>query len=578
MGRITILQNTIGIECQAHVAIKLQRLFTGMKRIGAGQFSMRATPEAAYDLAWFSQRYRLDVDAEAREQFDKLNATHARKLAAISEVLTMGEDYRPPEFALELPPRDYQRVAADLAIKSGRLLVADDLGLGKTVTAICTLVAEGALPAFVVTLTHLRRQWKAMLSRFAPKLRTMVITKMQPHDLSDVIVEKGPGGKRRVVRGPSMPDVVIGSYHLLPGWCDTLSGRVRTVVYDEVQELRHHDTKKYEAAKAITGGAARVVGLSATPIYNYGSEIHSVIDVIAPDSLAERKEFLAEWCSGGYGDDKKARVNDPVALGTYLRESGLMIRRTRKEVGRELEPLTIARHEVESDETKLDQIGEDIAELARRVLARSGDRLERMQVAGELDWRLRQATGIAKAQSVVDFVRLLVENGEPVLLYGWHHEVYAHWESALRRCQIEVARYTGKEDDKHKAEARDAFISGKAKVLIMSLRAGAGLDGLQACCRTVVFGELDWSPMVHAQCIGRVHRDGQTDPVMAYYLVAPDGSDPVIADVLGVKEAQSEGIRNLASGDKAEPIAAGANDNHMRQLAEAFLKRRAGVA
>src|SRR5579884_3848269 len=44
----------------------------------------------------------------------------------------------------------------------------------------------------------------------------------------------------------------------------------------------------------------------------------------------------------------------------------------------------------------------------------------------------------------------------------------------------------------------------------MSLRSGAGLDGLQEDCTVGVFGELDWSPEQHRQCIGRLDRDGQT--------------------------------------------------------------------
>lgn len=73
--------------------------------------------------------------------------------------------------------------------------------------------------------------------------------------------------------------------------------------------------------------------------------------------------------------------------------------------------------------------------------------------------------------------------------------------------------------------------------MIMSLRAGQGIDGLQKVCRTVVLGELDLSPAVHTQFCGRIFRDGQLDPVMAYFLLADYGADPVIADVLGIKHA-----------------------------------------
>ena len=106
---------------------------------------------------------------------------------------------------------------------------------------------------------------------------------------------------------------------------------------------------------------------------------------------------------------------------------------------------------------------------------------------------------------------------------------------------------------------------------MMSLRAGAGIDGLQGVCRTVVFGELDWSPAVHEQGIGRIYRDGQTDPVMAYFLLSDYGSDPVMLDVLGVKKSQSQGIRD-PNADLIETAQASAPD--VKRLAESFLRQR----
>ena len=134
--------------------------------------------------------------------------------------------------------------------------------------------------------------------------------------------------------------------------------------------------------------------------------------------------------------------------------------------------------------------------------------------------------------------------------------------------------YTGSESPKQKDEAKAAFTEGDCRLLIISLRAGAGLDGLQNVCRTVVFGELDWSPGVHEQCVGRVYRDGQAEPVMAYYLIAEDGADPIISDVLGVKRGQIEGVRD----PDAELIERLEGDGgNMKRLAEEYLRRN-GVA
>jgi hypothetical protein len=71
------------------------------------------------------------------------------------------------------------------------------------------------------------------------------------------------------------------------------------------------------------------------------------------------------------------------------------------------------------------------------------------------------------------------------------------------------------------------------------------------------------------QCECRVFRDGQPNPVMAFYLVTNDGSDPVVLDTLGMKNAQSTGIRDL----KTEAMDLKGSEEHIRKLATDWLRR-----
>lgn len=192
-----------------------------------------------------------------------------------------------------------------------------------------------------------------------------------------------------------------------------------------------------------------------------------------------------------------------------------------------------------------------------------------MQAAGEFDRLLRQATGVAKAPYVAEFVRLLLESGQKVLLFGWHREVYSIWQEKL--AAYNPVMYTGSESPNQKQAAKEAFIAGDSQVMLISLRSGAGIDGLQHVCSTAVFGELDWSPGVHEQCIGRVHRDGQTEPVMAYFLLSDSGSDPIVSDVLGVKREQIEGVRSPGE-HLVERLDVG--ENQLRALAQQFLQQQ----
>jgi SNF2 family DNA or RNA helicase len=435
------------------------------------------------------------------------------------------------------------------------------------------------LPAVVVTMTHLTRQWERELARFVPRLRVHRIRSTQPYAFKDVRIEVDPTTRRRrVVKYDGVPDVLLISYSKLNGWADTLASICRTMIADECQEFRHEGTKRYNAGQAIARAVDLRIGASATPIHNLGYEMYNVMDVIAPGQFGTRKEFLDEWCDGSVDSKGRALVHDPAALGSYLRETGLMIRRTRQDVGREIPPLTVVRHEVECDEESINRVADDVAELARRILDRIGTPLDRMQAARDIDYQMREATGIGKAGAVTDFVRLLVESGERVLLSGWHHAVYQLWCSAFDRkgAEIPYVLYTGKESEAQKDEARRKFIAGEASVMMISNRSGAGLDGLQHVCRTVVVGELDWSPQVVHQLIGRVHRDGQMHPVMAYVLVTYCGSDPVISNALGVKEAQSHYMLNPDA--EGVPEFTGAPEEHIRRLAEDVLRRRGRAA
>jgi SNF2 family DNA or RNA helicase len=104
--------------------------------------------------------------------------------------------------------------------------------------------------------------------------------------------------------------------------------------------------------------------------------------------------------------------------------------------------------------------------------------------------------------------------------------------------------------------------------MLISLRAGAGMDGLQNICHVVVKAELDWSPGVHKQFVGRVHRDGQDDPVTVYWVLSDKGSDPVMSEVLGIKTQQIEGIINPNQELVTELQV---DEDYIKKMAQAYL-------
>ena len=168
---------------------------------------------------------------------------------------------------------------------------------------------------------------------------------------------------------------------------------------------------------------------------------------------------------------------------------------------------------------------------------------------------------------------MLVEEGSSVVVYAWHRQVYEVMSRKLE--DLKPVMITGAESTKEKISAKKKFVEGEMKVLFISLRAGAGIDGLQKVSNTVVFAELDWSPGAMEQCTGRVFRDGQPDPVTAFFLVTEEGSDPTMSQALGLKTEQVEGIRNP---DKELVETLQVDEDRIRTLAKNYLAKNRAKA
>lgn len=225
-----------------------------------------------------------------------------------------------------------------------------------------------------------------------------------------------------------------------------------------------------------------------------------------------------------------------------------MLRRTKAEVLPELPEKRRLVQEIDADDMLYRRLMTPVLKKLRLLeqddtLSSSGRALLIDQISQEE----RQATGIAKAPFVCQFVRTLLESGERVLLFAHHHAVMDLYRQELKA--FSPVFITGRESAVQKESAAQQFMAGKTSLCCISLRACSGLNLQRATC--VVFGELDWSPAVHSQAEDRAHRIGQKDSLLAYYLVSPQGSDADIQEALGLKVSQFLGLM----GENAQPEA-----------------------
>ncbi|NLI21133.1 MAG: DEAD/DEAH box helicase [Clostridiales bacterium] len=506
------------VKAEPGVTELCKRLFPGAATNRRGEARFTAHRRIVGDLNWLMLRYPLEVKPQ-----DEARWREALKQAR-AYVIRREEARRAPDrvsptpgvFVGNLTP--FQEEGLAFLLRTDRCLLADEMGLGKTVQALAMLSELQAYPSMIIVPAHLIRNWANEIGRFIRRadggaLAIHVVKGLKPYELPPA-------------------DLYLMHYLLLRGWKEALQEMdMRTVIFDEIQELRHSGTEKYSAANLLAERAERVVGLSGTPIYNRGAEIWNVINTLDFHFLGDYESFTREWCYG-YGNQIVAR---PELLGEHLRSEGIMLRRTKQDVLADLPPKRRLVITVDSDDSLYQRLMGPVAEKLRQLRNNAAlSASQRAILSMEVEQGERQATGLAKAPYVVQFVRALVEGGEKVLLFAHHHQVMDAYQKDLRT--LSPAFLTGRETSAQKERSVERFMTGRTDLCCLSLRAASGLNLQRATC--VVFGELDWSPAVHSQAEDRAHRMGQTDSILCYYLVSGGGSDQDVQYALGLKVSQ----------------------------------------
>lgn len=555
------------IEGEPCVVELAKRLFPGSSSQGAGRAKFPNNKRIAGDLNWLMLRYPLVI--KEPDKWKKIHLEALRHVEKRKDILKNPQKMVPPSLEFKGQLKEFQKEGLAFLAHNERTLLADDMGLGKTIQALAFLSAKQAYPALLVMPTHLMKNWQKEINQFVNLPQTGQLSLAENPIENSIHVIKG-------LKPYELPEasVYIIHYLLLRGWKNVLPDYgFKAVVFDEIQELRHSGTEKYSAASLISGNVKYSIGLSGTPIYNRGGEIWNVLNILEYHCLGDWDSFTREWCYG-YGSDT---VKNPELLGDYLKREGLLLRRTKDQVLKELPPKRRVVQTVDFDSGTYSELIQNAINKAAD-LDTINDYFEKGRMTREIVNDSRQAIGIAKAPYVAAFVKMLLEAGERVLLFAYHHAVWDIYKEELKA--FNPVFITGRENTTQKDISIEAFRNKKTDLCCISLRSASGLNGLQSATCSV-FGELDWSPAIHSQAEDRIHRigvDESQDSILSYYLVAENGTDEVIQEFLGLKVSQFVGIM----GDKHETqedrvIAQNVATEHMKKIVDRLKNMKGGI-
>lgn len=442
-----------------------------------------------------------------------------------------------------------------LAVLGGarRILIADDVGLGKTVQAGLVLseviAREGSPVALIIVPAALRAQWTRELeSRFGiavmsadretlDRLARTGGREDSPWQRSGVWIASLDFLKQRHVRD-AQP---------LRPW--------DLVIVDEAHEACG-DSERHDACAAILRRARRLVLLTATPHSGDQTRFNRLVELGDLGAVDDRLVvFRRSRLDLGWPVDRRVRwttvaphaaeaaVLDGLRdferwtlaeAGASRRDAALLLLsvfRKRalstmtalaRSIERRMEWLEGGGHSdtfdwlqprLEFEEDDADDIGED----ARAGLTAAVSVAPRLERAWLARLHLLTRAAIAHESKIIKLTRLMARTTEPVVVFTEFRDSLRVLSERLRLFR-EVAELHGGQSAAERTTQLDRFLEGGTSVLLATDVAGQGLN-LQRRARWVISLELPWDPAKIAQRVGRVDRIGQTLPVHATLLV-----------------------------------------------------------
>ena len=415
-----------------------------------------------------------------------------------------------------------------------RALLADGMGLGKTIQAITAAKDVGANSIAVVAPAIARTMWGRELERANFQGRWII-------DSYDRV------SRRRDVQekiADMKPDVLV---------------------LDEAQFLKNRKAKRTKVIYGQTAGgdglvqfAERVWLLSGTPVPNNASELWPHFAALWPQLIPARVggdrsqtwfEFVSRFCFYRSHPQWGLQVTgnrNPEELGSLIRQ--FMLRRRPEEVLTELPPLSWG--DVVLDPKQISAELEEFlnspgyAELAAVIEgAIEGEQsLEIPHMA-----TLRKLTGTAKAGAAAELIASELESKAypKIVIFAWHHEVLDVLQRQLQH--FGVARVDGGTPSATRQRAIDGFQSDPAvKVFLGQIRA-CGTAVTLTASNQVAFVEASWSPADNLQAAKRCHRIGQTKPTMVRMFSLAGSIDEVVTRILARKARMTSEIEDGAA-------------------------------
>ncbi|MBA4600870.1 DEAD/DEAH box helicase [Thermoactinomyces sp. AMNI-1] len=408
----------------------------------------------------------------------------------------------------------------------GRAILADEVGLGKTIEASLILkeyIIRGLVKrALILVPSSLVLQWTRELNQKF-QIPAIAQKKAWMWDKYDILVASIDTAKREPHRE------------------QTLNQHYDLVIVDEAHKLKNRRTKNWQFINQLQKKYCLL--LTATPIQNEINELYNLVTLLKPGQLGKQSQFQSNYVAG------KRKAKNEKRLQEEIRRVLIRNRRSDQQLPmtkRIVKTITI---ELSSDERALyDAITRFVRQkyhkfldmknmlsllVLQKEVCSSRDAVfhtlfkllqkgakgqsEISPEVSHLIQLLRNVKYSSKVKTAVELIRRL--SPEKVVLFTEYRATQEMLMRELLNAGIQAVPFRGGFNRNKKDWMMELF-QKRSQVMVATEAGGEGIN-LQFCQHMINY-DMPWNPMRVEQRIGRIHRLGQTRDVHIYNFATVD--------------------------------------------------------
>lgn len=429
------------------------------------------------------------------------------KLAYEAKEKTIIKDFyglQGPNYLPELTALPHQVETATKVIEemNGKAILADEVGLGKTIEAGLILkeyMIRGLVKKVLILVpASLVTQWCSELNNkfYIPVIHYRKNYKWSENDIIVTSIDTAKRDKNR-------KEILEIDYDL--------------IIIDEAHKLKNSKTKNYEFVQLLKKKYCLL--LTATPIQNKIDEIFNLVSLLKPGQLGDKSSFEDYYYDEKNDDHLKTLINK------------VMVRNRRIDTGIEWTKRHIHSIFVEfSPEERnlynlIDEWKRDSSSFSKLTFQREAcssresvffsikklleQEQQDTQIPKILD-AIHQISKNAKAEKVLEIIKNV---NDKVIIFTEFRATQMFLQWYLGQFNISSVPFRGGFKQGKKDWMKELF-KNKSQVLIATEAGGEGIN-LQFCSHLINY-DLPWNPMRLEQRIGRIHRLGQQEDVHIY--------------------------------------------------------------